>query len=153
MLQGIFWAADNAGIKNRPGILDLSLAAKPSRPPVPGIFYKAFISQAWRAGEVIGHTLKTPADFPRARMAWQLYLSSEPIPLPCYSSLFSFLLRGQFEPTVVPTCITVVFWVMPSQTGIFFFFPSWFSKFHWWQDEGQDEVKFSMKYFSSLISL
>lgn len=77
----------NAEIKNRPGI-------SPSfHPPVPHIFYKAFISQAWRAGEVIGHTLKTPSDFPRAQMAWQLYPSSQLIPLPCYSSLFFLLLQ------------------------------------------------------------
>lgn len=40
------------------GRTDLAFILLPHSPPVPNIFYEAFISQAWCAGEVISHTLK-----------------------------------------------------------------------------------------------
>lgn len=142
---GGFKAIYNVGRKNGPGILPLLPFAKPPRPPVPYIFYEAFISQAWCAGEVITHTLKTVSDFLRVRMAQQLDLSSESIPLPHYSSLFFFLLCAQSWDHSSSHTYNSSVWSDGEPDGNGFFF-SGFTDFQWWQQQGQDKVK-SMKYF------
>lgn len=124
---GGFKATYNVGRKNGPGILPLSPFAKPPRPPVPYIFYEAFISQAWCAGEVITHTFKTVSDFLRVRMAQQLDLSSESIPLPHYSSLFFFLLCAQSWDHSSSHTYNSNVWSdgEPDGNGVFFFFFFW----------------------------
>lgn len=143
MLSGGLGAAYNVGRKIRSGILPPTPQSTCSQHFLWG-FYKSGL-MCWRGDQP--YIKKTESDFLRARMPQQLDLSSESIPLPHYSSLFFLRCCASSETTAIPTRLTAAVGVMASQMGTFFLSLSAFTEFHWWQQQGQDKVKSSIKYF------